>query len=63
MSGLLGPEMEKRADTADISVLFLGPRGPLRIPSFVRSSVFPQEKSKSQLKPYRSSQDHVRPFI
>ena len=47
----------------EILLSFLGPRGPLRIPSFVRPPVFPQEKSKSQLKPYRSSQDHVRPLI
>ena len=46
---------------------FLGPRGPLGTPSFVRSSVRPparpQEKPKSPLKPYKSSKDHARPLI
>ena len=40
---------------------FLGPRGPLRTPSFVRSPVCPRQKSKSPLKPYKSPQDHARP--
>ena len=41
---------------------FLGPRGPLRVPSSV-SPLVPQEKSKSPLKPYKSSKDHARPLI
>ena len=44
-------------------IQFLGPRGPLRTPSFVRPSVRPRQKSKSPLKPYKSPQDHVRPLI
>ena len=46
--------------------LFLGPRGPLGTPlsvrSSVRSSVCPRQKSKSHLKPYKSSQAHARPL-
>ena len=38
---------------------FLGPWGPLRTPSFAR----PRQKSRSHLKPYKSSQDHARPLI
>ena len=44
-------------------VSFLGPRGPLGTPSFVRPSVRPRQKSKSPLKPYKSSKDHARPLI
>ena len=47
--------------------IFLGPRGPLRTPSFVRpfvrSFARPRQKSRSHLKPYKSSQDHARPLI
>ena len=48
------------------TVDFLGPRGPLRTPSFVRPSArppVPRQKSKSPPKPYKSSQDHARPLI
>ena len=43
-------------------ILFLDPRGPLGIPSSVRL-VCLQQKYKSHLKPYKSSQDHARPPI
>ena len=42
---------------------FLGPRGPLRTPSFARPFARPRQKSKSPLEPYKSSQDHARPPI
>jgi len=37
---------------------FLGPRGPLIEPSMP----VPQEKSRSPLQPYKSSQDHCQPI-
>ena len=42
---------------------FLGLRGPLRTPSFVRLFFRLRQKSKSHLKAYTSSQDHARPLI
>merc|ERR1712105_264080 len=41
---------------------FLGPRGPLIEPSVPVPSVRPQEKSRSPLQPYQSSQDHCQPI-
>ena len=52
-----------RVNVNDLWKHFLGPRGPLKVLSFAHLSVCPQEKSKSPLKPYSSSQDHVRPLI
>ena len=42
-------------------ITFLGPRGPLRTPSFVRPPV-PRQKSKSPPTPYKSSQDTCQPI-
>ena len=43
--------------------MFLGPRGPLRVPSIpARPSTRPQEKSRSPLQPNKSSQDHCQPI-
>ena len=46
------------------STQFLGPPGPLIEPSMSRPvpSVRPQEKSRSPLQPYKSSQDHCQPI-
>ena len=41
----------------EISFRFLGPRGPLRVPSMTTR---PQEKSKSPLQLNKSSQDHCQ---
>ena len=41
--------------------LFLGPRGPL-IEPLIPVPSRPQEKSRSPLQPYKSSQDHCQPI-
>ena len=41
---------------------FLGPRGPLGTPSFVRTSARPRKKSGSTVQLYKSTKDHCQPI-
>ena len=54
---LLKSEHDQKAVWVLYKSAFLGPQGPLRTPL----SVHLQEKSELPQKPYKSSQDHVRP--
>ena len=55
LAGIGGRPCDPKSYNRFVTRSFLGPRGPLRVPSFVRPFVRPRQKSKSPLKPAKFS--------